>query len=149
GFVAALVVVFIISVAMPHPDGLPGITSRLGHWMVAAQMWAESPWVGKGPFTFVDHYLRYLDRMTLPFGVPKEQRYIPWPHSLYLEQLAERGVIGAAAFALPMIVAWRRGTRRTRAAVVAFLAMGVMDLSLIKPWVISVYCGLVATAENA
>jgi O-antigen ligase len=134
---------------LTHAAAVSSVTARVGHWLVAAQMFREAPLLGKGPHTFVDYYLTYVQRMTLPFGLQPEIAFVPWAHSLYLEQLAERGLLGALVFALPLWLAWRRGDRALRAALTSFLVMGVVDLSLLKPWVVGAYWSLVALALTA
>jgi len=125
-----------------HPAAFTTIQARFGHWLVALRMLGEAPLLGKGPHTFADFYLRYTET-PLAFGVKPEVSFIPWAHSIYLEQLAERGIVGLVAFLAPLVFVWKYGTHHTRACLVAFLAMGVFDLTLLKPWVVGVYWSMV------
>lgn len=120
-------------------------TARLGHWIVAGQMWLAAPWLGQGPFTFTDFYLRGLPT-ALPFGIVPEVAVIPWAHSLYLEVLAERGLLGFAVFA--GVIAWTltRGRGATRHAMLALLAMGLFDLTFLKAWVSLAFWGIAWSA---
>ena len=66
---------------------------RLGYWAITWTMFGERPWLGQGPYTFG------LFHRT------------PWAHNLYLEILAERGLVGLTAFGgllvCGMSAAWR------------------------------------------
>jgi O-antigen ligase len=90
-----------------------------------------------GPHTFVDHYWRLR---------PLDTAFIPWAHGFYLEQLAERGLLGLAVIVVAPSLAWRTARRPLRAAMAAFLVMGLMDLTFLKPWVMGAYAGLLTLA---
>lgn len=107
--------------------------ARLGHWLVALRMWKHAVLVGQGPFLFTDFYLLWLPER-LPFGIVPEVRIIPWAHNLYLEVLAERGLVGFAIFAACIAWTFAKGTPRVRQAMAAFCAMAVFDLTFLKPW---------------
>lgn len=65
---------------------------RIAHWEAAVAMWAEAPWLGQGP----GHYALAYRRVHLP----------RWPdalghaHNIYLNLLAETGLVGLAGFLL-------------------------------------------------
>lgn len=140
--IGVTVVVGLLGLMIVQSDSLSrGGTSRVGQWWVAVEMFKESPILGKGPYTFVDHYLSYIDYA--PMWVDREIAIIPWAHNIYLEQLAERGLVGLGVFLVPLVVAWTRGSKQLRASIAAFLAMGIFDLTLLKPWVVGAYWGLV------
>lgn len=118
--------------------------ARLGMWWVGWQMFMGAPWLGQGPARFVDVYLPLLQRLGPEvLGTPTEWAFIPWAHNLWIEALAERGVLGLLAWSLPLLWVWRRGSQPVRAALAAFLLMGLVDLTMLKPWVMAVYWGLV------
>jgi O-antigen ligase len=132
---------------------------RIGHWLVAWQMFQESPLLGKGVHTFGEFYLPYLKKIELPAHITPEVAYIPWAHNLYLEVLAERGLLGAVGFGAPllaMLLTLRRFLRRdaspeTRtlatglaASLLSFLAQGFFDLTFLKDWVLLVFWLLAA-----
>jgi hypothetical protein len=105
--------------------GTPQDTSLRGRKsenLAAIRMWADHPLIGVGPDNFELNYLRYSERIGTD---PRpEQR---GAHNLYLESLAETGVVGAAAFFsvlwLSLRGAWR--ARRRLAGRDALLAEGV------------------------
>ncbi len=132
---------------------------RIGHWLVAWQMFKESPLLGKGVHTFGEFYLPYLEKIVLPASIRPEVAYIPWAHNLYLEVLAERGMVGSIAFGATLVamalvlfecLKWRTPSEtRTisiglTASLVTFLVQGVFDLTFLKDWVILVFWLLAA-----
>jgi O-antigen ligase len=63
---------------------------RVAHWQAALAMWAARPWLGQGPGQFEVAYGAYrLPRWPEPLG---------HPHNVYLQALAEGGLIGLCAF---------------------------------------------------
>ena len=129
-------------VAFVHASFVISATSRMGAWVVAWRMFREHPLLGMGPQTFVDHYLAWLPS-TLPFGIAPDVDFIPWAHNLYLEVLAERGLLGFAVMAVGLTLAWWYATRPVRAAMAAILVMGLLDLTFLKPWVVAAVWGVV------
>lgn len=107
--------------------------ARWALWDAAVRMFRDHPWTGAGPggykILFPSYHSAPLDGET------------NWgsAHNLYLHQLAERGLVGAAALALLIGVlirgAWRaarRGAARglwAAASVAAFLVMSVTETS--------------------
>jgi len=89
--------------------GTPQDTSLRGRKsenLAALRMWADHPLVGVGPDNFEIHYEQYSE--AIGTDPRPEQR---GAHNLYLESLAETGVLGATAFAgvlwLALAGAWR------------------------------------------
>ena len=118
---------------------------RVGLWLVALAMFRESPWLGKGVFTFGEYYKPswFALRIDFPEGYTPEAKIIPWAHNLVLEFLAERGVVGLASFVWMVGAALASVRRRLHdpgaaAAVTAmagFLGASLVDLTLMKDWV--------------
>ncbi len=122
---------------------------RIGLWLVAWRMFEESPLLGKGLHTFWEFYIGYVRDVALPPGYAPELTYVPWPHNLYLEILAERGILGGVAFGL-LVAGMGRALRRalTRegppeertvavglaAGLAAFLAQALFELTFFKDW---------------
>jgi O-antigen ligase len=108
------------------------LSGRPGLWLTAWAMFQEAPLLGKGPHTFGAFH------------------GIPWVHNLYLEVLAEQGLIGLLALGCLVVcgvfTAWR--ARRTGAAearllgagalaaLLAFWSAGAVELSLLREWVV-------------
>jgi O-antigen ligase len=109
------------------------LSGRTEFWSTAWTMFQEAPLFGKGPHTF---------------GVFHR---IPWPHSLYLEVLAEQGLIGLLALGCLVVCgllgAWkaqRTGTAEARllgagalAGLIGFWSAGAVELSLLREWVVT------------
>ena len=83
---------------------------RLGENLAAVQMFEDHPLLGVGPGNFEVQYLRYAPRIALDTREEPRQA-----HNLYLEVLAERGVVGALVFTIFMLAtvagAWRARRR--------------------------------------
>lgn len=136
---------------------------RIGLWLSALEIFKESPVTGSGPFLFDRLYAPYVEQAALPEGYQPERGYVPWVHNLYLEALAERGVIGLATFALLIVASLRQLTKRWRAttspstrgaigalatAWAALLVMGLLDLTFLKDWVLVVFALWVGLAAQ-
>lgn len=133
-------------VLMLRPASPLGGFERLGHWFVAIKMFERAPILGVGPYTFVDNYLPFYQSYggELPFGVKPEIGFIPWAHSLYLETIAERGILGFVTLAGILTMAWRHAERSVRVALATFLVMGLFDLTLLKPWIMGTLWSLIS-----
>jgi O-antigen ligase len=108
------------------------LSGRTDLWSTAWAMFQQTPLLGKGPHTF---------------GL---FRSVPWAHNLYLEVLAEQGLIGLLALGslaiCGLFAGWK--TQRTGAAasrllgagalggLIAFWSAGVVDLTLMREWVV-------------
>lgn len=92
--------------------------SRLPLWDAAWLMFLDKPITGFGPHTFGEFYTSYFTDVGYHESIIVDDRYTPWPHNLYLELLAEHGLVGfTASFA-------------------GFLFAGVLELSLLRLWVV-------------
>jgi O-antigen ligase len=137
----------------------------MGLWGVALEMFRASPLVGQGFHTFGQHHAGFLAAGPAPSpaaGAPRDLVEIPWPHSLYLEALAEGGLAGLAGLLAPCLGiafvlrrSWRHGTEAERrvaaalvAALLAFLAEGAVELTWHKDWVLLVFWLLAALAAR-
>jgi putative inorganic carbon (HCO3(-)) transporter len=106
--------------------GTPQDTSLRGRKsenLAGVRMWADHPLIGVGPDNFEVHYEQYSE--AIGTDPRPEQR---GAHNLYLEALAETGVVGAAAFFgvlwLSLRGAWR--ARRRLQGRDALLAEGIV-----------------------
>jgi O-antigen ligase len=123
---------------------------RIGIWLAGWEMFKDEPISGVGLHVFKEAYAIYLERTVLPAGYHPELAAVPWAHNLYIEMLAERGIVGLAGFLAPVLamVHCLRGAlgpdvdERYRpyavglaASLAAFLTMGLFDLTFLKDWV--------------
>jgi len=117
-------------------------------WLSAWQMFLDRPWFGQGPGMFKIFYREFLERSGYLLSMVEDRRPMNWAHSLYLEQLAERGLVGfVALMALvgkPLINLFqglkgmRPGSALYGRALLAcwacFLLSGVAETSLLRLW---------------
>lgn len=105
--------------------------TRFYLWDVAWRIFKDHPWLGVGPSNYATVFTDYFQ------GLIEAQRVWGSAHNIYLQQLAERGLIGLAALlALGCAFwaeAWRRARRRadesSLLALSAVTAFAVMNLT--------------------
>jgi O-antigen ligase len=85
------------------------IKGRLGENLAAIQMWVDHPYLGVGPDNYDVLYRRYSQGIGLD-PQPEDRQ----PHNLYLEALAETGLVGAAPFFSILWIAASRPWRKRR-----------------------------------
>jgi O-antigen ligase len=105
--VGALTGVVTSDAASVQDDSLRGRTSEN---LAGLHMWADHPLVGVGPDNFEVHYQAYSAQIGID---PRPQRR--GAHNLYLESLAETGILGTMVFLgvlwLALAGAWRARAR--------------------------------------
>ena len=108
--------------------------------------------------TFRDFHGPVVESLALPPGVVRDREVVPWAHNLYLEILAERGLVGAMAFAAiltAMGVMLRRSMQESAgpsrlvaqglsASLATFLVLALFDLTFLKDWVLLLFWLLAA-----
>lgn len=124
--------------------------SRLPLWYSAWEMFKEKPFVGFGPHTFGDFYQAYFVYDGYAENIVVDSRHTPWPHNLYLELLAEYGLLGFSAFLVIVAAVSRQLIRRVPkqdddwqavnsglvAAFAGFLIAAFFELTLLRLWVV-------------
>jgi len=121
------------------------VASRTDIWRAAGDIWEEHPIVGAGAGSFPDEYAkaRIPGKMFLP-----NRRIQPPPtaHNVFLQQLAESGLLGLISLLAILLLALHASlvVRRSRtrwlsllgtasmASIVAFLIHNQVDLTLIE-----------------
>ncbi len=90
------------------------LRGRKSENLAGLEMWADHPLLGVGPDNFEGHYLKYSAKIGID---PRPERR--GAHNLYLESLAETGLLGTIAFLgvlwLALSGAWRARSRLTGA----------------------------------
>jgi tetratricopeptide (TPR) repeat protein len=97
--------------------GAGGETLRLSFFQAAVRMFNESPLAGTGPGTWVAQRIAYTD-------LPVNDVYIPHAHDIYLQTLAEYGLLGAVAGGIAVILVGRLIVHAVRSGDQARVAMG-------------------------
>jgi O-antigen ligase len=126
---------------------------RISLWIAALAMFRDAPWFGHGPHTFGLMQGSYLSALALPSWLPADDRTVPWAHNLYLELLAEQGIMGfialAALFCSAVVVGLRSSRAATTAAekiltagalagVLGICGAALVELSFLRQWVVVV-----------
>ncbi|MCB0045660.1 MAG: O-antigen ligase family protein [Caldilineaceae bacterium] len=78
--------------SQPVTDENFSVIERVAHWVAALRMWEQAPWLGVGP----GNYARIYPAVRLPLW----EEALGHAHNVYLNTLAETGVIGLAAYLL-------------------------------------------------
>ncbi|MGH2544899.1 MAG: O-antigen ligase family protein, partial [Ardenticatenaceae bacterium] len=66
------------------------VIERLAHWQAAYEMWADEPWLGQGVGNYAAVYPAYY--------IPPWEEPLGHAHNLFLNTLAEAGLIGLVAY---------------------------------------------------
>jgi len=135
-----------------------GVAGRMGLWVSAWTMFTSAPLFGHGAQAFgIEH------GDLLPAWSPRfPEKSTMWAHNLYLETLADQGVVGLAALTLIFYTPLRnlcvllvQGLRKgytnhesvfSLAGLVGFLVAAGFELSFIRRWVPLVMFGLIGLA---
>jgi O-antigen ligase len=149
-YVFVILIGVLLAAEIDHLNGYPLLTKfldvgsrRLDHWAAAWSMFRDAPLLGHGLHTFDDSG-------------------IPWAHNLYLQTLAEQGIIGLLALLLLLSYAAGAAWKATRSpvreqrilaagavgALVGFCAASVVELTLLREWVVLVMFVLAALAAR-
>ncbi|MFN8494219.1 MAG: O-antigen ligase family protein [Caldilineaceae bacterium] len=110
----------------PVNDDNFAVIERVAHWVAAVRMWEKAPWLGVGPGNYAVVYPSvHLPRWDEPLG---------HAHNIYLNVLAETGILGLGAYSLLWITVigwvWRcfRQTVRRQQGWNAALTIGVLGV---------------------
>jgi O-antigen ligase len=124
------------------------LTARVPLWFAAWEMFLDAPILGHGPGSFSLLYEEYVSTVGLASWVVFDPRHMPWAHNLYLELLAERGLLGMSSFLAIVVVALKNSQLmkisvssmplRNGAvdSMTILLGAGLVDLSLLRLWVL-------------
>ena len=111
-------------VAQPVNDENFSVIERLAHWLAAQRMWETAPWLGVGP----SNYATVYSSVRLPLW----EDALGHAHNIYLNVLAETGLIGLAAYLLMWTgVAgwlWRRTRQQQLGSWEQALLVGVLGV---------------------
>jgi O-antigen ligase len=77
-----------------------GLTGRPGLWVAAVGIFADHPWFGAGPGSFPSLYRAYQPSVMEEPLASRITETVPHAHNIYLNALAELGILGPFAIAL-------------------------------------------------
>ncbi len=135
------------------------VDSRISLWMIAWEIFLDDPLLGQGPHTFRPLYFEYFNRIDFPDWVTFDPwgTAVPWAHNLYLEILAERGIVGFLAFAgmtgIALLYAFRARLRGSDdvaslasgaiGGLAGLFVSGLFEASFLRVWtVVLLFCVL-------
>jgi len=136
---------------LPLISKFSGIWStRIPYWLVALSMFADAPLLGHGSHTYATLYNTYKNKIEIPDWVIVDGRFTPWAHNLYLEILAEQGILGLTSLIVLLIfgfkTAWNTCNSYQKEIKIlglgAFLGLStismgaIFELSFIRHWVV-------------
>ncbi|WP_295445451.1 O-antigen ligase family protein [uncultured Thiodictyon sp.] len=140
----------------------PACEPRLPLWGAALRLWSERPLLGYGAHNYRDLYRDRVESLALPVCSLTDGRITPWPHNLFLELLSSQGLVGALA--LMALLAWgvNRSFRTARhagatdrllaagllGAFAAFVVAALLELTLLRYWVVIMTATLVGLAAT-
>lgn len=118
--------------SQPVTDENFAVIERVAHWVAAVRMWEQAPWLGVGPGNYATVYptVRLL----------RWEEALGHAHNIYLNVLAESGLIGLGAYLLLwlIVIGWLWRQRKVAlarhadwAAALAIGSLGVVGHSLI------------------
>lgn len=150
---ASLILITTLDALFGSPLAAKFVTNwsqRIPLWTAALAMFRDAPVNGHGLNSFGSHYISYVRAVNLPEWIRVDPRFTPWPHNLYLELLAERGIVGLTALLLVLgsgikaaLGSCKNGTEETAiwakgalSALLGFSFAAVFELSFLRLWVV-------------
>jgi len=135
---------------------------RIPLWLSAWSMFLDAPLLGHGPHSFLSFYQNYLHRMSFPDWLHVDPRVIPWAHNLYIEILAEQGIVGLLAFGylLACVISKARRILSSEDREVRVFGAGVLgglisfciaaglELTFLRLWVVVVFFSLLGVVSQ-
>jgi O-antigen ligase len=123
--------------------------SRIPLWIAAWILFMKCPFVGHGPGIFLLKYKEILEEYHLSKLLLADPRLMPWAHNLYLESLAETGIISFIFFISLILLSYnslikvlRLGARGLNlqayplmSMLIAFNFAAFFELSFWRQWV--------------
>jgi len=134
-------------------------TTRLPLWLAALCMFSNSPGWGNGPGSFLLLYRECLQSWQMSHLLAVDPRITPWAHNLYLEILAEQGLIGFTAWMVSLGLVFQKGVKSLPntncfghqifavgifTSLSIFCLIGFFELSLWRQWVAPLLLSLMA-----
>ncbi len=108
----------------PVTDENFSVVERIAHWVAALRMWEQAPWLGVGPGNYATVYPTVR--------LPRWEDALGHAHNIYLNVLAETGVLGLAAYLLlwggAILWTWRKFRHAASRSYTGALAIGILGV---------------------
>ncbi len=131
--------------------------NRVPLWLAAYDMFLDAPIIGHGPGSFSILSKDYIGDLSMLEWMVQDPRHAPWVHNLYLELLAERGILGLVSMIAIVGVVGRElllmslADNKVRIYATALLASlcgiilaGMFELSILRHWVLVLFVAICA-----
>lgn len=110
--------------SQPVTDENFSVVERIAHWVAALRMWEQAPWLGVGPGNYATVYPTVR--------LPRWEGALGHAHNIYLNVLAETGVLGLAAYLLlwggAILWTWRKFRHAASRSYTGALAIGILGV---------------------
>jgi O-antigen ligase len=137
-------------------------SSRIPLWIAAWILFLKHPFVGHGPGIFLFKYKEALAEYHLSELLAVDQRLMPWAHNLYLESLAETGIISFIFFMSLILLSYKslisvlkHGARQLKlqayplmSMLAAFNFAAFFELSFWRQWVPVVFFLIIGSISS-
>ena len=137
-------------------------STRIPLWIAAWILFIKCPFVGHGPGIFLLKYKEVLEEYHLSELLGVDQRLMPWAHNLYLESLAETGIISFIFFMSLIILNYKSlisvlkgGARQIKLQAYPLMSMLVVfnfaaffELSFWRQWVPVIFFLIIGIISN-
>ena len=124
---------------------------RLGIWYIGIVSFGDHPFTGIGPAHYLAIYREGVETVSLPHWMQIDAWMVSWAHSLFLEALLERGIVGLATTIVlfgHMLWYFHQRIKLAKgppdgldvaafAGFCAFLVAGTVESTLQRTWVVT------------
>jgi O-antigen ligase len=132
--------------------GLTGIRGRLSVWLITWHMFLDAPLLGHGIHTFWLLLKAYSEAINVSIG------NWAWAHNLYVETLAEQGIVGFTSLIAVLLnslwVSWKTTKAQLQdvrilsigafAAMLGFCLAAISEITFIRYWCVVMFFSLLA-----
>jgi len=129
-----------------------GMSGRSSGWLITWHMFLDAPLLGHGIHTFWLLLKTYSEAINVPTGG------MSWAHNLYVETLAEQGIVGFTSLIAVLLnslwVSWKTTKAQLQdvrilsvgalAAMLGFCLAAISEITFIRYWCVTMFFSLLA-----